>query len=32
LHTLWGFDVHLESWDGDTMLKRMSCPSISVEL
>lgn len=32
IHLLWGFDVHLESWDGDKMLKRMSCPSISVEL
>ncbi len=32
LHFLWGFDVHLESWDQDQMLKRMSCPSISVEL
>ncbi|MDF1764723.1 MAG: SpoVR family protein [Oleibacter sp.] len=32
LHFLWGFDVHLESWDGDKKLKRMSCPSISVNL
>ncbi len=32
LHFLWGFDIHLESWDQDQMLKRMSCPSISVEL
>ena len=32
LHLLWGFDVHLESWDGDKMLKRMSCPSVSVSL
>ena len=32
LHTLWGFDVHLESWDGDKMLSRMSCPSVSVDL
>lgn len=32
LHTLWGFDVHLESWDSDKMLSRMSCPSVSVDL
>ena len=32
LHSLWGFDVHLESWDGDKMLKRSSCPSVSVDL
>ncbi len=32
LHYLWGFDVHLETWNQDQMVKRMSCPSISVEL
>ncbi len=25
LHRLWRFDVHLESWDGDTMNERLSC-------
>ena len=25
LHRLWKFDVHLESWDGDKMVERVSC-------
>lgn len=32
LHFLWGFDVHLESWNDGQLQKRMSCPSVSVEL
>jgi len=26
LHQLWGFDVHLDSYDGDTLKKRYSVP------
>ncbi len=25
LHRLWKFDVHLESWEGDTMMERTTC-------
>ena len=32
LHFLWGFDVHLESWNHGQMQKRMSCPSVKVEI
>ena len=31
LHVLWGFDVHLESWTKDRMVKRTSCPSVAVD-
>ncbi|MFN3586341.1 MAG: SpoVR family protein [Moraxellaceae bacterium] len=25
LHRLWKFDVHLESWDGDTLVEKTTC-------
>lgn len=28
LHFLWGFDVHLETWDHNKMLNRVSCPQM----
>ncbi len=31
LHFLWGFDIHLESYQGDRMIKRFSCPAMSVD-
>lgn len=31
LHVLWGFDVHLESWAKERMVKRTSCPSVAVD-
>ena len=30
LHFLWGFDVHLETWNQNTMTKRTSCPTVKV--
>ena len=32
LHVLWGFDVHLETWDGQQVTKRLSCPDMQVPL
>ena len=26
IHRLWGFDTHLESWEGDFVKQRFSCP------
>ncbi|GGY36406.1 SpoVR family protein [Bacterioplanes sanyensis] len=31
LHFLWGFDIHLESYQDDRMIKRFSCPAMSVD-
>lgn len=31
LHLLWGFDIHLETYHKDKMVKRMSCPAASSE-
>ena len=31
LHSLWGFDIHLESWENDKKISRMSCPSITLD-
>jgi spore cortex formation protein SpoVR/YcgB (stage V sporulation) len=29
LHRLWKFDVHLESWDGETLVEKTSCTAQS---
>ena len=29
LHRLWRFDVHLESWEGDSLIERTSCTAQS---
>ncbi len=31
LHFLWGFDIHLETYKDDRMVKRQSCPSVAIE-
>lgn len=31
LHLLWGFDIHLETYHQEKMIKRVSCPAMSVE-
>jgi spore cortex formation protein SpoVR/YcgB (stage V sporulation) len=29
LHRLWKFDVHLESWEGDTLIEKTTCSAQS---
>ena len=29
LHCLWGFDIHMETWDKGSQIARQSCPSTS---
>ncbi len=31
LHFLWGFDIHLETYKDERMVKRQSCPSVAIE-
>lgn len=31
LHYLWGFDIHLETWHEQRMVKRISCPASTLE-
>ncbi len=31
LHFLWGFDIHLETYKEERMIKRQSCPSTFIE-
>lgn len=31
LHYLWGFDIHLETYQGERMVKRNSCPATTLE-
>lgn len=31
LHFLWGFDIHLETYKDERMIKRQSCPSVAIE-
>ena len=31
LHFLWGFDIHLDTYKDERMVKRQSCPSVAIE-
>lgn len=31
LHYLWGFNIHLETYQNDHMVKRLSCPTMTVD-
>lgn len=31
LNFLWGFDIHLETYKDERMVKRQSCPSVAIE-
>lgn len=31
LHHLWGFDIHLETYQQERMVKRISCPATTLE-